>query len=102
MNGRSFVQILSSVLFIFWGCVFGAIVFSQSGLGSLSHNLAHFITFWFVVVTCWVGYITGKNAVKIYQEKITFDTISKHDFLLLFFGALLLITGKLLFIVFIA
>ena len=101
MNGRSFVQILSSTLFIFWGCLFGAIVFNQLALASLSHNLTHFIAFWFVIVTCWTGYVIGKNAIRIYKEKITFDTISKHDFSLLFFGALLLITVKLLFLVFI-
>ncbi len=97
---RLFIPVLSSTLFTIWGTLFGAVFFEKIPFDSISHNLAHFITFWCVFASGWAGYLIVKKTLKIYSMSSNGQKIQHMSFV--FLGALLWVTGKLLFIVFIA
>lgn len=99
MNNRLFVQTLQAILFLFWGSVFGAIVFEQSSLNTLSHNVTHFVTFWCVFVTGWFGVSLVSKSQEAYRRGIVGNDLNLSFVCL---GTLVWISARLLFVIFIA
>jgi hypothetical protein len=103
MNIRLFLQTASNICYIILGFVLGEIAFERF-LPSLPHNVTHFITFWCVFATIWVSFFVIAKFRKIYKISLILeDSISlwtRDVVSLILWGALLWLSGKLLFIVF--
>jgi len=103
MNIRLLSQTAYNMVFIIWGFALGEIAFEHFP-PSLSHNVTHFITFWSVFATAWISFVVISKFRKIYRISLFIEDsipLWKRDVLsLILWGALLWISGKLLFIVF--